>query len=299
MGVVYEAFDRQRGMRVAIKTLSNLDPAALYRFKKEFRSLADIVDVNLVRLHELVGDDDEWFFTMDLVTGVDFLAHVWGSGPGYRAEPTLVGELDRTMPASEAPPVSGVSGERATASSLQSPCNDAGLLRLRAALAQLASAVDAVHRAGKLHRDVKPANILVESTGRVVLLDFGIAADVSDGHEPGTDTNSVIGTPAYMAPEQAHPRPVTEAADWYGVGVVLFEALTGQVPFAGAPIDVLVAKQSERAPRASALADGVPEDLDALCAELLATHPSDRPTGPEILQRTGGAKPGEPEPLAI
>ena len=101
---------------------------------------------------------------------------------------------------------------------------------------------------------------------------------------------TISGTPAFMAPEQAASELPTAAADWYSFGVLLYLALTGQLPFAGTPELVLVAKQNEDAPPPSALSDGVPpEDLDALCAALLSRRPAMRPSGVEVLARLGSS----------
>src|SRR6185312_13753173 len=160
--------------------------------------------------------------------------------------------------------------------------------------------------AHKVHRDIKPSNVRVTPEGRVVLLDLGL---VTDAHQEGmvrTSSDQVVGTATYMAPEQAQSKPVTAAADWYAAGVVLYEALTGDVPFAGSPLEVLMRKQSEppRPPR-ERCADA-PADLEALCLRLLAVDPAKRPSGLDVLAALdAGARPtvaraaGTSQPLVV
>jgi eukaryotic-like serine/threonine-protein kinase len=235
MGMVYEALHRDRGARIALKTLQHASADGLLRFKNEFRAVQDVQHPNLVTLGELIEDRGQWWLTMELVDGVEFLAHV---RPG--------GTLDET--------------------------------RLRAALVQLSSALQALHARGLVHRDVKPSNVLVAPAGRVVLLDFGLVVHVDQSE------SNVVGTPAYMAPEQGMAQEIGPPADWYGMGALLYEALTGTPPFDGPPLQVLRAKQqgTPRPPRELA---SVPEDLDTLCMELLAVDPAARPGVEAVLAR--------------
>ena len=175
MGAVYEAFDRDRRQRVALKTLLRFSPAALYRFKQEFRTLADVHHPNLVHLYELVvSETAPVFFTMELVPG-DGLSHARPAGR-HRA---LVGSADRVGQDAHA----GEAAPRWPDRAARRPSPPSGSLpphldRLRAALVQLVEGVQALHGAGKLHRDIKPSNVQVTPAGRVVLLDFGVATEL-------------------------------------------------------------------------------------------------------------------------
>ena len=155
--------------------------------------------------------------------------------------------------------------------------------RLRSCLQQLARGLSALHAAGKVHRDVKPSNILVDSSGNLFLLDFGLITDAD--FETGWTEDQAVGTAAYMAPEQAMGRRVGPEADWYSVGVLLYEALTGIRPFTGSNLQVLLEKQQSEPVPPSRIAPGAPADLAELCAELLRLEPASRPPGASILRR--------------
>ncbi|EYF02200.1 Hypothetical protein CAP_7411 [Chondromyces apiculatus DSM 436] len=286
LGVVYEVLDREHQRRIALKTLRRLDADARLRLKYEFRALQDIHHPNLIGLGELHEDEGQLFFTMELIRGVDFLVYVQDhedggatDGDERGAGPTTQGtarehEPLRTIPPSSVGPSSRWHSRRAI---------QVHQGRLRSALAQLVEAIAALHAAGKVHRDIKPSNVLVTAAGRVVLLDFGMIAD-SDG--PAMDA-SIVGTEQYMAPEQAAGLPAGFEADWYSVGVVLYQALTGAYPFQVAPFMVMELKQRSEPEPPSTLVSGLPEDLVSLCMELLRIDPAARPTAGEVLRRLG------------
>jgi hypothetical protein len=251
MGAVFEAIGHN-GEAVALKVLRGFEPAALYRFKLEFRALADIAHPNLALLHHLVVRGDQAFLTMELVDGVDFLQYVHREEPGASA-------------------------------------------RLRAALGQLADGLAALHAAGKLHRDIKPSNVMVTREGRVVILDFGLV------HELDGAPAQLVGTPAYMAPEQLFGAAPQAASDWYAVGVILYEALTGRPPFADSSVEVLREKAERDAPAACPAIDPA---LASLCARLLARRPDDRAGAAEVAAALLGREPapartGSPAPFGL
>ncbi len=262
MGVVYEAYDRERELVVALKTVRAVEPDSLYRLKTEFRARADLEHRNLVRLGELLHADGHWFFTMELIDGVTFLDHVRDPD----AEPS--GRGDR----------SGDTSDRGAEPPLPGGFDEA---RLRDGVRQLAMGLDALHRTGMVHRDLKPSNVLVTRKGRVVVLDFGL---VREALQSRVSDAAVVGTAAYMAPEQAVSPAVTPAADCYSVGVMLFEALTGRLPFEGRAIEILLHKQQHAAPLVARFGP-VPADLARLCDELLALDPAKRPTAAEVVAR--------------
>ena len=272
MGVVFEAFDQKRQGTVALKKLRHSDSSALYRLKREFRSLADVAHPNLVPLYELIAEGAEWFFTMEFVEGVDFLTYVRpNSVEASMIAVESTATLQRDSPAragGQCPPGNGTLRIDA----------------LRSAFSQLAEGVSALHAYGKLHRDLKPSNVLVRKDGRVVILDFGLVADLQKFDNRGITFG---GTPRYMSPEQFLNQPVTPASDWYSVGVMLYEALTGSLPDRGN----LFASTPGRKIRVKPPRDidaSLPADLSQLAVDLLSFDPRQRPGGAEVLSRIGG-----------
>jgi len=172
MGAVYEARDRNLERRVALKVLSRADARSIARFKREFRMLADTVHPHLVRLHDLFVEQGIWFFTMDLVEGTTFTAHLASTGP--------VGSRERET-------------------------------ELRRILPELVSGVSAIHAQGLLHRDLKPENVLVSREGCLVIVDFGLLADAPAARAGEVGAAEVVGTVPDCFPHGDMTIPVTVA----------------------------------------------------------------------------------------
>lgn len=313
MGTVYQVVDRDSGAVLALKTLQLLDPVALSLFKNEFRSLSGIVHPNLVTLHELVAEGGRWFLTMDLIKGRSWLDWLWGDGEGapqtLRPRPktddpqaiertlTLLRKggpatFEKTMTLDK---VGGPAGLPDSDGGLPTPplpeswappeLDEDTVARLRDSLGQLVGAVGALHAAGKLHHDLKPSNVMVTGQGRVVVLDFGLVQDIQLQEQ--SSPFSTFGTIPYVSPEQIRGERLGEASDWYSIGVMLYQALTGLQPHRGEPIQVLYARCNNEPPPPQSLNPAAPEDLAALCLDLLARDPDARPNASEIQRRLG------------
>ena len=243
-GIVYRVLDHETGREVALKTLSSPDAEQSYHLKAEFRSLAQLTHPHLVQLEELFASSDDCYFTMELVDGTTFTDFVR----------QLRGETNSWT--------------------------EESLARLRDVTAQLVSGISALHAAGKLHRDIKPSNILVTRDGRAVLVDFGLCTEL---RLMARARHHLVGTLLYMAPEQAWGKALTPAADWYGLGAVLYEALAGRLPFANAAGSRILFEKEK--PPAVPTVGGT---LAEIAAALIHPDPARRPTPAAILEAAIG-----------
>lgn len=153
---------------------------------------------------------------------------------------------------------------------------------------QLAQSLEAAHEQGIIHRDIKPQNMLLDSAGVLKVMDFGVAR-LAERPSGLTETGMIVGTPTYMAPEQILGEAVDQRSDLYAAGVVMYECLTGQVPFDAPSLVALIAKVLREDPvPPAALAPDTPPALAALVLRLLAKDPGDRPaTATELLTLLG------------
>ncbi len=241
MGEVYKAHDQKLGRDVAIKVIPNalaLDPEHVGRFRREARLLASQNHPNIASIYALEEFSGKQYLVMELVEG-----------------DTLAEYLKRTgaVPLDEA-------------------------LRL---CSQIADALEAAHSRRVTHRDVKPANIKITPEGRIKLLDFGLAkiAPMDDQHLPGaavttavTEHGRILGTPAYMSPEQVRGKPADLRTDIWALGCVLFELLASKRPFQGATVSDTMAAILEREPNYGLLPPATPPQVKNLIRGCLAKN---------------------------
>ncbi len=272
MGTVYRALDVMVGDVVALKVLDKSVTGGsdqMEWFRREVRLARRITHPNVARTHDMGEQAGAHYITMEFVEGTtlqDLLRAVPGAGEGE-------GEGKRRRVALE-------------------PARAA-----RVALA-VAEGLAAAHAAGVVHRDLKPANVLIERTGRVVLTDFGIARALSD-EGAGARTMGVVGTPLYMAPEQLTGAAVDVRVDVYALGLMMFEMLTGALPFAGeTPIAAALARLTQPAPDPRVILPGLPAPLAELVLQCLAPDAANRPaTATAVAERLRGWLVAVGEPL--
>jgi tetratricopeptide (TPR) repeat protein/TolB-like protein len=235
MGMVYRAQDEKLDLAVAIKVLRPelaRDGQRLERFKQELVLARQVSHPNVVRTHDLGGDGDLAFFTMDFIPGCSLRE--------------LLAEEGRLVP------------ERAIAMARQ-----------------IAGALAAAHAAGVVHRDLKPGNLLVDPADRVAISDFGVARSLGGGGL--TQPGSVVGTLDYLSPEQARGEEVDGRADLYALGIVLYEMLTGRLPFSGgSEAEVLAQRRTGSTRDLSSAGVVVPRPLAAIVRRLLQRDPARR-----------------------
>src|SRR5512143_3651232 len=142
---------------------------------------------------------------------------------------------------------------------------------------QLASAMDYAHSKGVIHRDLKPSNVLIDNQGNAFLSDFGIAKSLEGGTQNLTGTGGVVGTPTYMSPEQGLGGDIDGRSDIYALGVILFEMLTGKVPFTGDnPMQVMLKHINDMPPYPSSVKPEIPPAIESVVMRALAKEPENR-----------------------
>jgi serine/threonine-protein kinase len=243
MGEVWVAFHEQLRRNVALKILRpefGTDEVAVARFEREVMTTAALMHPNTVRIYDHGATDDGlWYYAMELLSGEDMSAIVRREGP---------------MPPARA---------------------------VHLAL-QAARALGEAHARGIVHRDVKPENLFVATLGGerdvVKVLDFGIARTAELRDDRLTTTGWVAGTPAYVSPEAAKGDGAHAPADVYGVGMALFWAVTGTVPFGGdSPMQILAKQVNEPVPSPSRRrGEALPDALERLILRCLEKDPSAR-----------------------
>jgi len=271
-GEVFSGIDLRTRERVALKHLVRLEPYALVLFKREFRLLSDCVHPNLVKYHELITHGEQWWLVMEYVDGVDLQSFVRDesfSGESGSTR-TVLAQLPDTSIATATVQNFLTSRQAVSTPIALTPSQ---VQKLRKTLPQLQEGMAYLHARGLIHRDLKPANIMVDRTGRVVVLDFGLAGR-SD--QPNA-TTEIVGTLRYMSPEHAQGQQATAASDWYSLGVILYMLLTGVPPYVGSATEMIKAKSQRLPPDPRLAGPALPADLCERCLALLQPDPAHRP----------------------
>ena len=259
MGVVYLAEDLRLGRRVALK-VPKFDADGKFqlgeRFRREARTMASVLHRNLCPIFDVDEQDGTHYLTMAFIDGESLSQILKQSDrdPSSRSRETS----DRTLTSS--------------ATSSFTTKQIAELIR------KLALALDEAHRAGVVHRDLKPANVMIDRSGEPILMDFGLAWMAHESDARLTQSGAIVGTPAYMSPEQAagDADKVGTLSDIYSLGAMLYELLTGRPIYTGGMTRVLFKLIHETPTRPSEIRGGVDPQLEAICLRAIARRPEDR-----------------------
>ncbi|GAB4274157.1 MAG: hypothetical protein Kow0080_22220 [Candidatus Promineifilaceae bacterium] len=240
MATVYKARDRALGRLVAVKMLHESltsDVAFLERFQREAHAAANLAHPNIVTVHDIGQDDHRHYIVMEYVNGRTLKQIIRDTYSSGQVIP-INRALDLTI--------------------------------------QICQGIGYAHRAKLVHCDVKPQNVLVTHDDRVKVADFGIARAFT-GNTIIEEVSQVWGTPQYFSPEQASGLPATPASDVYAIGLILFELLTGQLPFKAENHTAMALKHiHEPPPPISTLNPAVPMELERIIAKVLSKEPSGR-----------------------
>ena len=281
MGVIYRGVHVDSGLQVAVKTVLAMKPEVLAMMRREIRALKVLSHPDVVRIVDEGVDGALPWYAMELLQGRTFGVF------RDRSDEVVVGtaEGSRTPEAS----TTDETVFRPTPETDDTSCVPAVAVRRRSAnprlfegltvIRQLCSSLAFLHGLGIVHRDLKPANILIRPDGRPVLTDFGLVAQMwGDGGRHVVDAaENGYGTPSYMAPEQINGDTGDPRIDFYAVGCILYELVSGQPPFPGPAARDIIAGHLNRAPLPlSAFVDDVPPGLETLIMRLLEKDPSDR-----------------------
>ncbi len=276
MGVVHEAVDERLGRTVAVKILPGAqwsNPELLARFRREAQVLAGLDHAGIARVHD-IQEGDPTFMVMDRIEGVD-LSRCIEQFSWVHADSTTSrdGPRDARDRWSELLGLDGAELPEHLLRPWPAVVAQFGI--------EICDALDSAHAAGVVHRDLKPGNLMLDRSGRIRLLDFGLAAVAGDGSL--TATRAMLGTPAYMAPEQVRGETADTRTDLHGVGVTLFELLYLERPFRGTSSEVLAAVQFEEPSPSAERRHRVPRDFAAVCQQAMRKSPADRyPTAAEL-----------------
>jgi tetratricopeptide (TPR) repeat protein len=272
MGVVYEAEQVSLGRRVALKVLpfaATMDPRHLQRFHNEARAAAGLHHTNIVPVFGVGSERGVHYYAMQFIDGrtlADLIAEQRGEA---RSQVPTMAEAEAAASATTAPPA-------AQATSV-APRDAAYFRRVAEWGIQAAEALDCAHQQGVVHRDVKPANLLVDAAGRLWVTDFGLAQVQSDSRL--TMTGDLVGTLRYMSPEQALAKRVVidHRTDVYSLGATLYELLTLRPAFTGADRQELLRQIAFEDPRPPRWVNkAIPVELETIVLKALEKNPTER-----------------------